>query len=214
MAAMIEVLLADDHALMRAGLRAMLDAQADIQVTAEAADGRDMLFQAQSAHPDVILLDISMPGLNGLEALTRLQQAAPQSAVIILSMHKVEEYVARALQAGASGYVIKDAPPQELLAAVRAAARGENYLSAPFSLHALNDYFQRLEPDPLARLTQREREVLQLLAEGHTTQSAAEILGISPKTIESHRANLMNKLAVFDIASLTRLAIRWGLVSE
>jgi DNA-binding NarL/FixJ family response regulator len=215
METVITVLLADDHALLRAGLRAILASQPDICVLAEASDGREALRLAEEIRPTVILLDISMPGLNGLETLLRLREAAPSSAVVILSMHKVEEYAARALRAGALGYVLKDSPPSILLAAVRAAARGERYLAPPLDFAVIEEYQRRLgqEGDLLESLTPREREILQLLAEGHTTQAIASLLAISPKTVETHRAHLMDKLGVYDIASLTRLAIRAGLVS-
>jgi len=212
----MNILLADDHALLRAGLRVLLDAQPDMCVVAEAADGREALSLAADLHPDVVLLDVAMPGLNGLEALLRLKQIAPQARVIILSMHATEEYVVRALRNGALGYLLKDSAPAELLNAVRAAGRGERYLCSPLTAEVVEDYLRRTgeENSLFDRLTPREREILQLLAEGNSTQSIANTLGLSPKTVETHRANLMDKLNLYDVASLTRFAIRVGLVNS
>lgn len=212
----MNILLADDHALLRAGLRAILDAQPDMHVTAEAVDGRDALTLAADLLPDVILLDVAMPGLNGLEALPRLLEVSPQSQIIVLSMHATEEYVVRALRSGAIGYLLKDSPPAELLSAVRAAGRGERYLCPPLTAEVVDDYLRRTgeEGSILDLLTPREREILQLLAEGKSTQAIANRLGLSPKTVETHRANLMDKLNLHNIASLTRFAIRAGLVSS
>ncbi len=213
---MMKILLADDHAMLRAGLRAILDAQPDMRVVAEAADGREALALAADLHPDLILLDIAMPGLNGLEALLRLKQVAPRARVIVLSMYATEEYVVRALRNGALGYLLKDSTSTELLNAVRAADRGERYLCPPLTAEVVENYLRRQSPGEenslLDRLTPREREILQLLAEGHSTQAIANTLRLSPKTVETHRANLMDKLNLYEIASLTRFAIRAGLV--
>lgn len=157
-----------------------------------------------------------MPGLNGLEALVRLHQLYPQVQVVVLSMHANEEYVLRALRAGARSYLLKDASTQDLLATVRAAGRGERLLCPPLSEEIVAGYAQNTQPEtsPIERLTPREREILQLLAQGHTTQGCAHILRISPKTVETHRANLMDKLKIYDIAGLTRFALRCGLLHD
>jgi DNA-binding NarL/FixJ family response regulator len=211
----IRLLLADDHAILRAGLKAMLERQPDLRVVAEATDGRSLLSAAQSAQPDVILLDIAMPELNGLEALPRLRECAPHAHVIVLSMHNVEEYVARALKAGAISYLLKDAPEADLLTAIRLAAQGQRYLCPPLTEEVIQDYLARLgqEANLLDRLSPREREVLQLMAEGHSTIAIAQRLNLSPKTVETHRSNLMDKLAIHDLPGLTRFALKNGLIA-
>jgi DNA-binding NarL/FixJ family response regulator len=210
----IRLILADDHAIVRAGLKAILERQPDFTIAAEAADGRSLLQAAERLQPDVILLDIAMPELNGLEALPRLHACAPQARVIVLSMHNVEEYVARALKAGAISYLLKDAPEADLLAAIRAAAQGRRYLCAPLTEDVIAGYLARLGPEErlLDRLSPREREVLQLIAEGHSTVAIAGRLNLSPKTIETHRANLMDKLDIHDLPGLTRFALKNGVV--
>jgi DNA-binding NarL/FixJ family response regulator len=210
----MKVLIADDHHLVRALLRSHLEGEGDIHVVAEAGDGRAALKLAGEHQPDVILLDISMPGLNGLEALPRLRQQAPQARVLILSMHHNEEYVVRAFKSGAMGYIFKDSSPEELITALRRVAEGERYMAPPLTVEKMEAYLRQFDQKeaPLERLTLREREVLQLIAEGHSTQAIAQILGISPKTVETHRANLMDKLGMYDVASLTRFALRVGLV--
>jgi len=211
----IRVLLADDHTLVRVGFRTLLESLPDVTVVAEAKDGREALRLIDEHRPDVTLMDIAMPGLNGLEATARATEAFPHCRVIVLSMHLNEEYVLQALRAGASGYLLKDSGLAELEIAVRAVARGETYLSPPVSKQVIADYVQRVggEAGPFERLTPRQREVLQLIAEGHTTQGIAHQLGISVKTIETHRAQLMERLDIHDIAGLVRYAIRVGLAS-
>jgi len=211
----IRVLLADDHTLVRAGFRTLLESLPGVEVVAEAGDGREVLRLSEKYRPDVILMDIAMPGLNGLEATARVTRASPHCRVIVLSMHLNEEYVLQALRAGASGYLLKDSGPTELEIAVQAVARGETYLSPPVSKQVIADYVQRVggEEGPFKRLTPRQREVLQLVAEGHTTQEIAHKLGASVKTIETHRAGLMERLDIHDIAGLVRYAIRVGLAS-
>jgi DNA-binding NarL/FixJ family response regulator len=209
------VLLADDHGLVRAGLRALLEGMPDVTVVAEADNGREALRLVEAHQPNIVLMDISMPDLNGLEATTRITRLFPFVRVIILSMHANEEYVLRALRAGAAGYLLKDAAPDELEAAVAAVAQGHTYLSPPISHHVIDEYVRRVSdrPDPLAHLTLRQREVLQLIAEGQTTRQIADRLGLSTKTVETHRADLMARLDIHDIAGLVRFAIRTGLVS-
>jgi len=212
----IRVLVADDHALFRAGIRKLLQSFEGIDVVDEAADGHEAIRLSATHRPDVLLMDIGMPGLNGVEAAARLTREGPRPRVIILSMHTGEEYVLRAIRAGAAGYLLKDAKPAELEAAVRAVARGEIYLSPAISRYLVEDYVRRgsIERGPLDRLTPRQREVLQLIAEGNTTKAIAAKLGLSTKTVETHRAQLMERLDTHDIAALVRLAIRLGLVES
>ncbi|KAA3658720.1 MAG: DNA-binding response regulator [Chloroflexi bacterium] len=212
----MKILIADDHALFRAGLRILIEAQPDMIVVGEAANGRELLDQTSQLTPDVILLDIIMPGFNGIEAIRRLQASAPTTRVVALSMHASEEYVVSALQAGALSYLLKDAPPDELIKAIHSAYQGEQYLSPPLTDEVISAYIHRLgdKENLIERLSPREREVLQLIAEGHSTRNCAALLGISPKTVETYRANLMDKLGLYDIASLTRFAIRAGLITS
>jgi DNA-binding NarL/FixJ family response regulator len=211
----IRILLADDHALVRAGFCALLAGVPGTQVVAEAGDGREALRLAQEHQPDIVLMDIGMPGLNGLEAAARIGDECPRTRVIILSMHANEEYVVQALQAGAAGYLLKDADAAELELAVRSVSQGETYLSPPVSRQVIADYLRRIGDDthPLAQLTPRQREVLQLIAEGQTSREIARTLRISVKTVESHRSALMERLDIRDLAGLVRYAIRVGLVS-
>jgi DNA-binding NarL/FixJ family response regulator len=212
----LRVLVADDHALFRAGVRKLLQSFEGIEVVGEAADGHEALRLSATRRPDVLLMDIGMPGLNGVEAAARLTREAPRPHVVILSMHTGEEHVLRAIRAGAAGYLLKDASPVELEAAVRAVARSEIYLSPAISRYVVDDYVRRAggEHSPLDRLTSRQREVLQLIAEGNTTKAIATKLGLSVKTVETHRAQLMERLEARDVAALVRLAIRVGLVQS
>jgi DNA-binding NarL/FixJ family response regulator len=212
----VRVLVADDHALFRAGVRKLLQSFEGIQVVGEAADGHEAVRLSGTHRPDVLLMDIGMPGLNGVEAAARLTQDGPRPRVIILSMHTGEDHVLRAIRAGAAGYLLKDASPVELEGAVRAVARGEIYLSPAISRYVVEDYVRRAGGDrgPLDRLTSRQREVLQLIAEGNTTKAIASRLGLSVKTVETHRAQLMERLEARDVAALVRLAIRVGLVES
>lgn len=212
----IRVLLAEDHTLVRAGIRALLEGLPGVQVVAEAGDGREALQLVAAHRPDLVLMDIAMAGLNGLEATGRIVKEFPQVRVIILSMHANEEYVLQALRAGAVGYLLKDAGTAELELAVRAAARGEVYLSPAVSRHVVADYVRRAgsERTLLDQLTPRQREILQLIAEGRTTKEIANILQVSVKTVETHRGQLMDRLDIHDVAGLVRFAIRVGLVSE
>jgi DNA-binding NarL/FixJ family response regulator len=214
--AAVRVLVADDHALFRAGVRKLLQSFEGIQVVGEAADGHEALRLSGTERPDVLLMDIGMPGLNGVEAAARLTREGPRPRVVILAMHTGEDHVLRAIRAGAAGYLLKDASPAELEAAVRAAARGEIYLSPAISRYVVDDYVRRAAGDrsPLDRLTSRQREVLQLIAEGNTTKAIATRLGLSVKTVETHRAQLMERLEARDVAALVRLAIRVGLVES
>jgi DNA-binding NarL/FixJ family response regulator len=209
-----KVLLADDHALVRQGLRALIDAMPDAEVVAEASNGHEALAAARRLDPDVALLDIAMPQLNGIEAAMRLSQECPRTKVVMLSMHTTAQYVTAAIRAGALGYVIKDAAVDDLAQALREAAQGRSYISAAVSGH-LVQALQRPQGAPgLDQLSSRQREILQMIAEGHSTRGIGELLHISPKTVETHRAELMRRLGIHDVAGLTRYAIREGLVSN
>jgi DNA-binding NarL/FixJ family response regulator len=211
----IRVLLADDHTLVRAGIRGLLQGLADVEVVGEAGDGQEALRLAQSLRPDIVLLDVAMPGLNGLEVAGRLSAFDRSIRVIILSMHTSEEYVLRALRADCAGYLLKGAAVSELEVAVRAVARGETYLSPAVSKRVVDDYVSRTggSADPLDALTPRQREILQLAAEGHSSKEIAQRLGLSFKTVEAHRAQLMQRLGLHDLAGLVRFAVRVGLVT-
>jgi DNA-binding NarL/FixJ family response regulator len=210
----IRILLADDHALVRAGIRALVQNIEGVEVVAEAVDGREALTAIKKHQPDLVLMDISMAGLNGLEAASRVARDFPTVRVIILSAHANEEYVCQALRAGASGYLLKDAGTSELDLAIKAVARGETYLSPGVSKHVIADYLRRTggESGALELLTPRQREILQLIAEGQTTKQIANTLHISVKTVETHRAQLMERLDIHDVAGLVRFAVRMGLV--
>jgi DNA-binding NarL/FixJ family response regulator len=211
----IRILLADDHGLVRAGIRALLQNIANVQVIAEASDGYQAVQLVAEQHPDIAMLDVAMKGMNGIEATARILKEFPHTRVIILSVHANEEYVRQALRAGARGYLLKDAAVAELELAVNAVARGETYLSPAVSKHLVND-FARHESNtsPFEKLTPRQREILQLIAEGRTTKEIAQRLGVSIKTVETHRAQLMERLDIHDITGLVRYALRMGLVEE
>jgi DNA-binding NarL/FixJ family response regulator len=211
----IRVLLTDDHRLVRAGLRALLQSLEGVQVVAEAGNGYEALQLAEQHQPDIVIMDIGMEGLNGLEAASRMRKSAPAPRIIILSMHANEEYVRRSLQAGAAGYLLKGAEPAELELAIHAVMRGETYLTPAVSKQVVQDYLQGsgVKPDPLQDLTPHQREVLQLIAEGNSTKEIAYKLNLSIKTVETHRGELMNRLDIHDVAGLVRYAIRTGLVT-
>lgn len=213
----VRVLLADDHALVRAGIRALLEKLPGMEVVGEADDGREAMELVKLQQPDVVLMDISMPGLNGLEAAERLAREFPKIRVIILSMHNNEEYYWRALKAGASGYLLKKAASAELATALERVVHGDIYLSHEIStrLHKkfpVNGIAGR--KSPLEELTGRQREILQLIAEGQNTKQIGEILKVSPKTVEYHRMKLMDSLNVHDIPGLVRFALRMGLLPQ
>ena len=212
----VRVLVADDHTLVRAGLIKLLESIADISVVGEAGDGLALLKLAEQLKPHLVLMDIAMPGLNGLEATARLTRASPDIRVMILSMHQNEEYVRQALRHGASAYLLKDAAPMELEQAIAAVLRGETYLSPAVSGGVLSDYVQRLRSDePAANpLTPRQREVLQLIAEGQSSKEIARRLDLSVKTVDTHRSQLMKQLDIHEVAGLVRYALRTGLVGS
>jgi DNA-binding NarL/FixJ family response regulator len=207
---MIRVLLADDHAIVREGLRAILSREPDLQVVAEAGDGREALRLAQETRPDVVALDLSMPLLNGLEAARQMTAWERGPRTILLTMHAEEHYVLEALRAGVRGYVLKRQAAADLVRAIREVAGGAMYLSPAVST-IVADAIRSPAPAPEEMLTPREREVLQLVAEGKTTKEIATILGVSVKTADAHRTRLMQKLDLHDVAGLTRYAIRQGL---
>ena len=211
--ASLRILLVDDHALVRAGMKSLLHEIEGVEVVAEAADGAEALRLAAELRPDVVLLDIAMKGMNGLDAAARLREQLPLAKVIVLSMHTSEEYVLLALRAGAAGYLIKDSATSELELALKAVARGETYLSPAISRQVVDGYVQRVgaaaAPDPL---TPRQREVLKRIAEGRSTKEIAYELKLSVKTVETHRAQIMERLGIRDVAGLVRYAMRAGLV--
>ena len=209
------VLLVDDHSLVRASLRSLLADFAGIEVVAEASDGREAVKLVAKHHPELVLMDISMAGLNGLDATRRIVKEYPNVRVIVLSMHTGEDYVLQALRTGASGYVLKQSTPRELQLAIECVARGQVFLSPAISKHVIDVYLSRAaeQMNSLEQLTPRQREILQLIAEGHSSKQIAQLLNASVKTIESHRASLMERLDIHDVAGLVRYAIRYGLVS-
>ena len=211
----IRILLADDHHLVRAGFRGLLESLAGIEVIGEACNGREALHLIETQRPDVVLMDIGMAELNGLEATARSTQEYPAVRVIILSMHADKEYVLKALRAGAAGYLLKDADITQLELAVKAVASGGTFLSPSISKQVIEDYLQRVgsESSSYEELTPRQRELLQLIAEGHTKQEIAQLLNISLKTVETHRDQMMGRLGIHDVAGLVRYAIRTGIVS-
>ena len=214
---MIRVIVADDHHLVRQGIRMLLEKAEDIDVVAEAEDGLEAVELAERLAPDIVVMDISMPRLNGAEATELIRARLTTTQVVVLSMHADETVVRQALRRGARAYVLKRAVGEELLLAVRAASRGETYLSPPIASSILDEFLSLSDPleksSALERLTARERQVLQLLAEGGTNSVIAQDLIVSVKTVEKHRANLMSKLEIHDLAGLIRFAIRQGLVS-
>jgi DNA-binding NarL/FixJ family response regulator len=208
------ILLADDHQLVRAGFRALLKQLPAVEVVAEAGDGREALHLFKKHRPDVLLIDIAMPKLNGLEAIARITKEFPNAMVIVLSMYAKQEYVVQAIQAGARGYLIKEDAVSELKAAIKTVTDGELYFSPRISKHLTDGDLERIgvRYDPLARLTSRQREILQLIAEGNNTKEIASLLNVSVKTVEAHRTQLMQRLGINDIPSLVRQAMRSGLV--
>jgi len=209
------VLLADDHVLVRAGIRTLLEKIPNVKVVAEAASGREALEMVKTKLPDLVLMDIAMADLNGLDALPRIAKDFPDVKVMILSAHANEEYVIRALRSGAAGYLLKDAATAELDLAISSVREGKTYLSPSISRTAIDSYLERMGDvvSPLEQLTSRQREILQLIGEGKNTKEIASNLAISVKTVESHRLQLMERLRIHDVPGLVRFAIRTGLVS-
>ncbi len=212
---MTSIVLADDHHVVRQGLRALLEGQPDFQLVGEAGDGLEAVQLTERLKPDVLIIDLMMPSLNGLEATRQVSQRSPQTRVVILSMHANEAYVLEALRNGAAGYVLKDSSAADLVHAVREVVAGRRYLSAPLSERAIAAYIQKasdVTTDPYEMLTNREREVLHLAAEGYTNAEIADQLSISPRTAETHRANLMHKLGLHTHTDLIRYALRRGIL--
>jgi two-component system, NarL family, response regulator NreC len=212
---MINIMLADDHPIVRQGLRALLESEQNFHLVGEAGDGLEAVRLAIRLKPDVLITDVMMPGLNGLEVTRQVTKSLPQTKVVILSMYTDDSYVLEALKNGATGYVLKDSQATDLVQAIREVAAGRRYLSPPLSERELELYAQRFESvsnDPYDLLTTREREVLQLVAEGRTSIEIAQQLFISPRTAEGHRANLMRKLGVQNNAELVRYALKRGIL--
>jgi DNA-binding NarL/FixJ family response regulator len=213
----LRIVLADDHPIVRAGIRAELEKLPDVTVVGEASDGREAIELIKAHRPNVVFMDISMRGLNGLEATGRITKEFPQVRVIILSVHQSEEYFWQALKSGASGYLLKKAATAELATALRQVVGGEIYLTREISNRLVKKLpLQHIahQKSPLEQLSERQREILQLIAEGQTTKAIALILKVSPKTVEYHRARLMENLNIFDIPGLVRFALQSGLISQ
>jgi two-component system, NarL family, response regulator NreC len=205
------ILIADDHAVVRGGFRALLNAESDLEVIGEAANGLEAVEQALALQPDVVIMDVTMPNLNGIEATRRLSQQAARVRVLALSMHKDAVYVREILRAGARGYLLKDSPETDLLTAVRAVAKGEGYISPSVSDAVLSDYRKHVT-NPIDLLSSREREVLQRIAEGQTNKEIAAALQLSVYTVEAHRGRIMEKLNLHSTGELVRFAVRNGLI--
>jgi len=214
---MIRILVADDHGIIRTGLKLLLERDQDMQVAGEAADGREAVRLAAELRPDIVVIDIGMPLLNGIDATAQILRENPQIGVIILSMHADESYIMRALNAGAKGYLLKDSADDDLLKAVRTVAEGKPFFSPVIAHTLLEDYVKLMREhramDSYDLLTEREREVLQLLAEGKSNKEVASLLGLSPYTVESHRNNLMQKLNLHNTADIVLYAVRKAIIS-
>jgi DNA-binding NarL/FixJ family response regulator len=208
---MIKVFLADDHGVVRDGLRVLLDAQEDMCVVGDAANGREAMRRVLQLHPDVVVMDIAMPELNGIEATVQMHEACPNTEVVILSMHSSTEHIFRALQAGARGYLLKDSAGTEVVEAVRAAHAGRRYLGHKIAAKVIDDYIaERHRVSPLESLSHRERQVLQLVAEGKSSAAIGSMLSLSPKTVDTYRSRIMHKLDIGDIPTLVKFAIQHG----
>ncbi len=213
----IRIALADDHKLMRSGLRVLLEQQPEFTVVGEASDGREAVSLVDSQKPDVLVMDIGMPNLNGIEAAAQITQAHPEISIVMLSMHSDESYVLRALKAGAKGYLLKDSAETDLIRAVHSVAESKSFFSPAVSKVLLDDYVRKLKrsgtEDPYDLLTPREREVLQLVAEGKSNKEVANLLNLSVYTVETHRANIMEKLNLHGVPELILYAVRKGIIS-
>lgn len=211
------ILLADDHGVVRKGLRFLLESEPDLEVVGEAADGHEAIEMAERLEPNVIVMDIGMPRLNGIDATTQIVRARPQTAVIILSMHSDETYLVRTLSAGARGYLLKDSAEEDLVRAIRSVSQGRPFFSPAISRALLDDYVRRLQQsgvtDSYELLTDREKEVLQLLAQGKTNKDVAALLDVSPYTVETHRTHIMQKLNLHNTAEIVLYAVRKKIVS-
>ncbi len=210
----LRVVIVEDHALVRAGMRALLQKIEGIEVVSDVGDGWEAVKSVQTDTPDLVLMDIAMPGLNGLDATSRIIRESPTTRVILLSMHANEEYFQQALEVGASGYLLKGAELAELELAIKTVARGETYLTPAVAKYAIKAYREKSEgpSGPLTKLSMRQREILQLIAEGQTTKDIAQRLNLSVKTVETHRSQLMERLDIHDVPGLVRFAMRVGLI--
>jgi two-component system response regulator NreC len=213
----VRIVLADDHTVMRNGLRLLLERQPNLKVVGEAADGRQAVALSESANPDVVIMDIGMPNLNGIEAARQIVSHNPRTAIAILSMHSDESYVIRALKAGARAYLLKDSAEADLLAAIRALSEGKSFFSPAISRILVEDYMRQLErqgaEDTYELLTNREREILQLLAEGRTNKEVAAMLNLSLYTVETHRTHILQKLNLHSVPELILYAVRKGIIA-
>ncbi|MEJ2453212.1 MAG: response regulator transcription factor [Candidatus Thiodiazotropha sp.] len=213
------VVIAEDHTILRAGLKALLSTNPDLEVVGEADNGRDAIRRVVELKPDLVIMDLSMPGMNGMDALKEIKDRMPEVRALVLTVHAEEEYVLASLQAGANGYVLKDATQNELLVAAERVLDGKTYLSPDITEKVVNSYLNTngSSNEPVTRwdtVTQRERQILKLIAEGHTNKSMSEYLCISVKTVEKHRANLMKKLDLHSVSALTTYALEKGIISR
>ncbi len=213
----IKVFLSDDHTIVRDGLKALMEGEKNISVIGQADNGRDAVQQVQKLEPDIVIMDIAMPGLNGIEATLQILESCPSTRVIILSMHSGKEHISRALQAGAQGYLLKESAGQEVVTAVKSVCSGKRYMSNRITETVIESYADRRkgksEQSPLDRLSSREKEVLQLVVEGKTSADIAEIIYLSRKTVETYRSRLMQKLGVRDLPGLVKLSIKHGITT-
>jgi DNA-binding NarL/FixJ family response regulator len=214
---MITIFLVDDHAVVRDGLKLLLETQPDFTVVGDAANGREAVHQVKEQCPDIVILDLAMPDLNGIEALRQIRQVCPATQVIVLSMHATSSYIIQALQAGAKGYLIKAAAGSEVIQAIQTVQAGQRYLSQKIVDAVINTYLNQPEAiesqGPLARLSAREREILQLVVEGKSSAEIAQLLFLSPNTVDTYRSRLMQKLGINDLPGLVKFAIQHGLIS-
>lgn len=212
----MRILIADDHAIVREGLRQLLNSQRDMEVAGEAQDGREALEKAKLLRPDVTILDIAMPGLSGLEAVRLIKEAVPGTQIVVLSMHEKEAYVHQVFASGALAYVLKASPSTDVLEAIRAAHRGEYFLSSKIRAEVIGRYLESRKEQPAVRgydlLSEREQQVFRLMVEGNSTNQIADVLCVSPKTVEKHRGNVMNKLGIHDLVALVKYAIKIGII--
>ncbi|MBI4294619.1 MAG: response regulator transcription factor [Chloroflexi bacterium] len=213
----MRVLIADDHAIVREGLRAILEAQADIEIVAEAANGQEAVEKTEHLKPDIVIMDLTMPGMGGLEATRQIKQSSPDVKIIALTMHESDEYFFQILHAGASGYFIKGGSSAELVSALRAVWQGDVFLYPSMTKRLLGDYLKRVrtgkDKESYEGLTEREREILKLIAEGRTNQEIADLLVLSPSTVQTHRAHIMAKLGLHSRTDLVKFAIRRSIIA-